>query len=267
MGEYDRGEKCGVILKEEFVNDRLFDDDEGSMHLGTYFEWKAFKNLPKSGIEPKPKMMANGKEPLAAYRMADINALRVTGQPELGIKGIFEEMGLKVIHRGKRITLGRFQGTIDLIVMVIKNRKFEDGTRWRKGDKFVIDIKYSGLLSESASFYNKHGWRWSPVQKEYHSIQAKQYHMLTRMPFYFMVWQSNNKQGTDSDVQLFRVPVSESDVEEHKAQGNAYFDRFQVMAKADHFEPKPNMKRCNDCPLKASCKFKHNFPHPVTVNL
>lgn len=270
---YLRGQECGLIFKEKYVNDRLFDDPEGSMNLGSYFEFKATGALPKNGIEPKPEMMASGKDMTVKYRVALKNALRLRGNPELGIPGMLQEMGLKIIHIQKRTVKGRFEGTLDLIMMVVKNRRFVQQTddptnpiiiRWRKGDKFWIDLKYSGLLDDR---WSKHGWMWSPIQKEYHGHQAKQYTYLSGLPGYFMVWQSNNKEEGVSDVRFFNVPVDKKDIENHTVLANSYWENFQVRAKADLFLPYPEIKRCFKCPLKADCKWRRDYPHPVTIQL
>lgn len=274
MIAYQREEECGLILREKHVNGRLFDDPDGSMNLGSFFEFKATGGLPKGGKEPKPEMMQSGKDMTVKYRVALKNAIRLRGNPELGIPGMLQEMGLKIIHVQKKLTKGRFEGTLDLIVMVVKNRRFVQQTedpqnpiiiRWRKGDKFWIDLKYSGLLEDK---WSKHGWAWTPIQKAYHGIQAKQYSFIAdEMPGYFMVWQSNNAEAEISDVKLFHVPVSKDDIQEHIIKGNELFDQFQVMVKADLFLPHAEMKRCFKCPLKADCKWRRDFPHPQTVTL
>lgn len=265
MDEYHRKEKCGLILKAEYVDGKVFDneDDPGAMELGTYLEWKAFGTLPKNKKEPQAVMMDSGKDKIAAYRMADLNALRLRGNPEMGVKGMLQEMGLKVLEKGKTYTLGRFRGTIDLKVMVIENNRFED-MRWGKGEKMIFDVKYSGLME---SFWSKHGWRWTQEQKAYHGIQARHYHMLTGLPFYFLVIQSNNKQGTQSDMALYHYPVSEEDLEAHKTMANSYYEAFEIMVKGNLFQPHPELKRCFKCPLKQDCKWRRDFPHPVTINL
>lgn len=273
MQAYQREEECGLIVREKFVNDRIFEEPDGSMALGSFFEFKATGALPKSGIEPKPEMMSSGKDMTVKYRIALKNAVRLKGNPEMGIPGMLSEMGLKIIAVQKRIVKGRFEGTLDLIVMVVKNHRFVQQTddpenpiiiRWRKGDKMVFDLKYSGLLDDR---WSKHGWAWSPIQKDYHGIQAKQYSFLSDLPVYFLVFQSNNSESEISDVRLFHVPVTKEDIEEHIIKANEYWGQFEVMVKADLFKPHPEIKRCHKCPLKDDCKWKRTFPHPMTVKL
>lgn len=272
---YTRGEECGLIIKDKYVNDKLYPAEVGSsMHIGSYFEFQGTGALPKDGIEPKPEVMKSGKDLTVAYRIALKNALRLKGNPQVGIPGMLREMGLKVIAVRKHVTKGRFSGTLDLIVMVIKNRRFVQQTadpqnpiilRWCKGDKFVIDLKYSGLLEDR---WSKHGWTMTPIQREYHGHQAKQYHLLSELPFYFMVFEAKaSNEEKPSDVLFFHVDVSKLALEQHKALANEYFEQFQVRAKADIFEPRPSMKRCAECPLRAECKYKHDFPHPLTITL
>lgn len=267
--EYEDGIECGNIIREKYVNGRMLSDpDEHEetetkidwMNLGSYFEFVAFGTLPKNGLPPQPEMMASGKDMLAPYRLAKLNALRV--------KKYFEEMGWIVIPggNGKKLTKGRFEGTLDLIVECTKNIKVNEHLTWQIGDRLVIDLKYSGFVGARAGgqYKNKHGWVWSPVQKKYHGTQAKQYHFVSGgLPFYFLVTSSKN----DKDIDLFYVPVSEFMIEQHIAQGNFLFDKFEAVAMVGGFEPRPSLKKCLRCPLREECMDKHTFPYPEIVNL
>lgn len=270
---YLQEQECGIILREKFVNDKLFDDPEGAKNLGAYMEYHTTGALPKNGQIPQPEMMASGKDMTVKYRIALKNAIRLRGNPELKIPGMIREMGLKIISVQPKCDHGRFTGYPDTIVMVVENRRFVQQTddpqnpiiiRWRKGDKFWLDLKSSGLLDDR---WSKYGWAWSPIQKDFHGIQAKQYTLITGLPGYFLVVQSNNSESEMSDVRLFHVPVTKEDIEQHVSMANDYWEQFQVMVKADLFKPYPEMKRCFKCPLKKDCKWRRDFPHPQTINL
>jgi hypothetical protein len=259
---YIDGEECGIIINAKYIDDRLLDDPNqqpGAKELGSYFEFITFGNLPKSGIAPTPVMLANGKDMAAEYRLAHVNSKRVLA--------LFDELGLEIIERGKKYTYGRFHGTIDLVCRCTKDVKFDTGVEWKEGDIIVIDVKYSGLIGETTPGWNKHGWRFTPAQKAYHGIQAVHYHMITHLPFYFFVVQSNNKEGSLSDMRFFHIPVTENMVETHKIKANDLFDRFFVRATAGDLKPRPSLMKCQKCPLREECKFRHFFPHPEIIDL
>lgn len=260
---YDEGNECGIIIREKYVNGRVLDDpdaDPGLKELGAYFEFIAFGSLPKSGVVPTPVMLSDGKTMNAAYRLATINAKRVR-------EYLTVELGLVIKKKAWKVTKGRFNGTIDLLCECTKEIHFDTGIVWRVGDVIVIDLKYSGLISETTPAYNKHGWKWSKVQKEYHGIQATHYHILTDAPFYFFVCQSNNKEGTLSDMKFFHIPVDGAMKEQHIVKANDYFDRFQVLAAAEDLKPRPSFSRCSKCVLRNECTVKHEFPHPEIINI
>lgn len=250
MRSYLDGKECGNLLKEQWINDRLIGYDSDSMALGVYFEFILTGALPKSRVIPKPVMMVSGKDMMSEYRTAHRNATR--------IKEYFDRMGLVIIHYGKKWTKGRFEGTIDIVVECTKPIEF-DGLSWKVGDKLVIDTKYSGLIDER---WSEHGWRWTDQQKKYHGIQAKQYHYITGLPFYFLVVSSKN----DIDVKLFFVPVDEDMVEAHLKEGNYLMKEFKLAVEVGLIA-RPEISKCLECPLKNECSDKHTFPHVEIVDL
>ena len=263
MVDYLEGELCGNIIREKWVNDRLIELDSDAAELGTYFEWyftllvTGKGSLPKNGQVPQRKMYANGSKPLVDYSRAENNALR--------LKGYFENMGLKIISAGKKITKGRFEGTIDLICECTKDVDFGNGTKWATGLIIVIDLKYSGLIEDR---WKKFGWSGmlepgAHIQKMYHGKQAKQYHHLTGFRFHFLIMSSTN----ENDVLFLEVPMHEDYlIDDHIKEGNMLFEKFEFEAKIG-FEARPEISVCNACPLKAECKDKHTFPNPKTVTI
>lgn len=261
--EYAAGLECGNMIKAMFVDGRLFDnvDEPGAMELGTFFEFELSGALPKSGIPPKPKLNKDGSLS-AAYEVARHNAKRIRLMLE-------DDMGLKIIKAGWHATKGRYSGTIDLVVEVTRPLILE-GVEWKEGDRFVIDIKYSGLIGDQTPGYNKLGWKWTPIQKEYHGTQAKQYHFISELPHYFLVVQSNAPEKTimekPAKVKFFYTPVSKAMIDQHIMEGNAAFEAFQDQA-AVGFIPHPNYDRCAACPLFNECEDKHTFPRPEVIDL
>lgn len=259
--KYFSGNLCGNIMRERWVKGRLMEMDSEAAALGCYFEFQftllmtGVGSLPKNGQVPMPVLTANG-EKTAAYKRADANAIR--------LQRYFEEMGLVILHAGKKLTQGRFEGTIDLICQVSDLKTFDGGITWQNGDIIVIDLKYSGLIDDN---WNPMGWgamtrAGSNAQKDHHGIQAKQYHFITGFPFYYLIMAPSNEE----DILLLHVPVSEEMVDDHVKGGNALLEKFEFEAQMG-FEARPELMRCNACPLKAECKDKHTFPHPITVEL
>ncbi len=292
--DYMAGKECGHIIREKYVNDRLLEDEEpGAKELGAYFEWIAFKSLPKSGIEPKPLYMQS--KDIQAIIAANLKAER---DQHFGLEvkhmyaeyrkahkaadlvlNYFQLMGLKVLRHGVTLTKkGKkgqpdYVGTIDLEVECTKEIIWADGSTWKIGDIITIDLKYSGLLSGTIPSSNKHGWNYmtsnspfSKTQKEYHGTQAKHYHHLSDHEFYFWVTQSNQKEDDTPDVKLLRVPVTAFMVAQHIEEGNYLYDQFKFF-NGTGFVPRPSLSKCNECPLKNECADRQLYPSVETVDL
>jgi len=254
--------ECGVIITEKYVNGRYLsnpNDDPGAKELGIYFEWAAFGTMPKNGVMPVPVYNKDGKM-ASEYRLATINAKRVN-------KLITVDYGLEIIKSGWTVVKGRYSGTIDLACRCTKEIKFDNGIVWHVGDVVIIDVKYSGLLKETTPGWNKHGWKFSEIQKAYHGIQATHYHFLTDAPFYYLVCQSNNPEGTLSDIKFFNIPVTTAMIEKHLDKANTYFEKFQRLAISGGLIPRPSFGKCQKCPLLEECKYAHHFPHPVMIDV
>jgi hypothetical protein len=254
--EYLAGEECGNIVREEYIDGRLIERDSDSMAEGRYFEYVLTGALPKGN--KVPEAMRTGKGELTMeYKRAEQNAKVVK---EL----LFETWGLIIVKKGAPITKGRFEGTIDLIVECTFDMP---DMGWKKGDRFVIDIKYSGLLYDK---WEKFGWMFSNIQKTYHGTQAKQYHYVTGLPFYFLVVGNKNilKEGTwqPTDIKMFYTPVDAHMIEQHLAEGNDLFDRLAFLG-GEGLEARPSYSKCVKCPLNESCTDKHTYPIPVEIDL
>ncbi len=262
--------ECGNIIREKYINDQLFDDEEdpGAMHLGAFFEFKLSGAIPKNGKIPEPILVKGIVR--ADYQKAAENA-RI-------VRDYLGAMGLKIVKVGHKMDKGMYTGVIDIVVEVSRETIFENGIRWLVGARFVIDMKYSGLVGKDSDRGNKHGWSWYNVQKEYHGTQAKQYHLISGMPFYFFVTQSNQKEGENPICRLFYIPVDDFMIDQHIMEGKALFEQFQIRAKVNdftvftpldltNFKPYPSLKKCGKCPLREMCDDKHTYPHPEIVDL
>lgn len=257
---YESGEECGNIVKHQFIDDHLIELDSESVAEGAYFEYKLTGGLPKSGVIPVAERTSKG-ELTMEYKRAEHNAWMVK-------KLLFETWGLVIVEVKKKravgikFTKGMHEGTIDIVVeatIAING--------WKVGDRFVIDIKYSGLLYDK---WEKHGWMWSNIQKSYHGTQAKQYSYITGLPFYFLVAGNKNllKDGVwqPTDIKLFSVPIDEHMMQDHIDYSVHLFDKFQLLG-AEGLEARPSYSKCMKCPLREACTDKHEYPHPVVVDL
>lgn len=282
MRSYFSEEECGNIIVEKYINDRFIDSEEpGAMELGSYFEYVLGEILlgpgqgaiPKNGVKPVPQYMASvvkkNKGSTQGLGFSDMySEYRVAQKNALEVERCLKEMKLKGIKVGVHKDLGRFDGTIDMIVECLEGFAFtHNGEKiaFKKGQLLVIDLKYSGLIGNG---YNKskHGWNWTDEQKQYHGTQAKHYYMLMKLPFFFWVTQSNNKEGTKPNMGIFYVPVDEHMVEQHVAEGNALMGKFKNQIEFG-FVPRPSYSKCSSCGLRNECKDKHTYPHPEIVDL
>lgn len=278
MRKYLGGTECGNVIEHQYVHDKLMDSSE-DMKLGQYFEYilgcllmgEGKGALPKDGKVPEPNFYAKDqtkyneykaanpdKPPLvmaesammAPYQLAHKNARRV--------KDYFDRWGLKVLHVGKKYTKGRMAGVIDIVAECTKTITFDSGVKWKKGDKIVIDVKYSGLIDNQ---WNVNGWAWTPDQKRYHLTQANQYKFISNMDFYFLVVSSKN----EFDIRMFYIPTTnEETFDDHISEGNFLMDEFKKLLVVG-FIARPEVSRCAQCPLKAECKDKHEYPHVIQV--
>jgi hypothetical protein len=181
-------------------------------------------------------------------------------------RGFLKAWGLKIVSYGVTMERDGFVGTLDLICEVVE---VVDGFTWNVGDKIVIDTKYSGLLEIGfKNWKNKHGWNWSPVQKEYHGTQAKQYHYVSGLPFYFGVTQAVPKESENNPiVKLFEVIVDDEMVKNHIAEAEDLFEKFKFYQSTTGFAVRPSMTTCAKCPLFKECQDKHTYPRPEVVDL
>lgn len=256
MIEYIAGDSCGHLMRAKWIDGKLLELDSKAAKLGSYFEFVLTGALPKNGIEPKPEMMVSGKDMLAPYRLVHTNVDRV--------RQYFSLMGLKILKAGVKLTRGKFEGTIDLLVECQKKVIFRDGFKWKKGDKLVLDIKYSGLIEDR---WNKFGWALmgqpgSNIQKDYHGVQGKHYHMITGLPFYFLVVSSTN----DTDIKLFRLEFGEGVIERHIMEANNLEEKLRLYNDIG-WEPRPDISKCAECPLREGCHDRSTYPQIENVIL
>lgn len=263
MEDYLAGEQCGHIIKHKYVDQKELPGSD-TMAIGAYFEFLVSGALPKNKVIPTPIYMASAKgmevrDMEQGYRRAHFNAKYVTE--------LLGTMGLKIIGVQKKLTKGRHQGTLDLICEAQKDIDIGE-VHLKKGDRIVIDLKYSGLINDK---WSKHGWMWMPEQRSYHGKQAMKYHYISELDFYFLVCQSNNEELDKNknlfkkpEVRFFKVNIGEEALEQHLALSNQLWDQFILDAELG-FSVKPSLTRCNKCPLAEGCNDKFTYPRAETI--
>jgi hypothetical protein len=165
---------------------------------------------------------------------------------------------------GKKLTKGNREGTIDLVCeatkkVIIKVSNTGDVIKLKKDDRIVIDVKYSGLIDQG---WKDFGWDLlnNPKQREYHGVQAKQYHYVSSLPFFFLVVSSKN----ETDIRFFHISISEQAIESHIKEGNDLIDRFEY-EKSIGFQARPEVGKCSECPLKEKCREKATVPDAIQI--
>lgn len=263
--DYLDGKECGNIIQKKWVDGMLIDLDSAAAKLGDYFQYIAFDILPKNKQVPQPEFMASKikankgsieglgiNDMYDPYRLAHANASKV--------KVLFALWGFKVVEKDKRYTKGKHRGDVDLVVEAERDITCDDGYVIKAGTRFVIDLKYSGLLYDK---WSAMGWEWTEEQKKYHGTQAKQYKFVSGMEVFFLVVSSTN----DKDVKFFHADISEDSLQHHLSEANDLQEAFDIQLATGGFEPRPDYIKCLSCALAESCNDKHNYPLAKTVYL
>lgn len=261
--KYKRGDECGNLMVHKWVNGNLLPGSD-AMKLGTYYEYLISGAVPKDGIIPKPVMQASNKNKMyAEYQRAWDNAADTKHL-------LFEVMGFKLIEAGKTHVKEGFAATPDLILQATKTITFSEvmpgyfeaakEVQIKKGTKVYFDLKYSGLLYNE---WEEMGWMFKDKQKAYHKWQARQYHYVTGLPFFYLVRSPANTE----DIELFRMDLTKEDILDHIRESKAYLHEFELIRDTQGFEARPSYSKCLKCPIKDSCKDKHIFPHSKRIEL
>lgn len=242
--EYKGKNICGIQFKAKHFDNVEFPTSE-AMHLGNYFEYLATGCLPRNGVVPKPRLSYAGtkRETLSApFKRAMQSA-------EL-FKKIKQEYNLKINEVGLKLQSKYKNGILDI---------------WGElnGRPCIIDLKYSGLIDDK---WADTGWDVESLHyKEKLLVQAIQYKMLVKenynlnydeFDFYFMVFSSKEV----NNVKLIRINVDEDSYNIHETHIESVYKQINAMDIEKDFVAYPSLKRCSNCPLKESCKYKSNIP-------
>lgn len=242
-----------VEQNKKIVNDNVL-IRQFNAHLKPGKKPKKVKELK----EIKPEKVLSQMDMYEPYREAHVNATRLLMMwNEIGLEIATGKDGQPLV--GWKVTKGRFDGVIDVVLRATRDITFANGKTLKEGDLISGDIKYSGLADDK---YSVHGWQWTEIQKRYHGTQAKQYGYLTSLPQTFWIVDPGGKY-----ILFFWCDINEAAIEQHLAEGNELHKRLIELDELGALEPRPEFNRCEDCPLNSECTYKHTFPHPVKVDL
>ena len=230
---YNEGE-CGGKIEASLRGEQS--PPSAAMLLGIYFEYLVTGSTGLKETAPEPVRLKNG-ELSAPYRVVTAQAERV--------KELMEKMKIEILEVNKWQTKDDLGGHFDLIANV-------------DGVKSVIDIKYSSTVDDKWSPY---GWQWTDKQKDFHSIQAAHYALISGLPFYYLVTEASE----DGRIDFFRVDLTPEAMKRHEER----IEQARTMVSALEFGlvHRPEFNRCEGCPIKDSCTQRITNPEPKLVTL
>ena len=242
LHEYKQGLECGALVKAKYI-DGLVTPSTELQELGNYFEYLCTGSLARDGHTPQPTILKNGNLSVGYERM--------TKQKE-NFDKIIKHYGFEVLEIDYNFAHDTFSGIADIIAL-------------KDGKKCIIDIKTTSLIDDKWTDY---GWSSESIeQKDKLHIQAVHYKMLAMkewgvsdVPFYFFVFSNRN----EIDCLVYEVQVDEDAFfrhEQNMINGLKFFNKELV----NGFKTYPSVKKCNNCPLKDSCKDFTDIPKIETI--
>ena len=242
LHEYKQGLECGALVKAKYV-DGLVTPSTELQELGNYFEYLCTGSLARDGHTPQPTILKNGNLSVGYERM--------TKQKE-NFDKIIKHYGFEVLEIDYNFAHDTFSGIADIIAL-------------KDGKKCIIDIKTTSLIDDKWTDY---GWSSESIeQKDKLHIQAVHYKMLAMkewgvsdVPFYFFVFSNRN----EIDCLIYEVQVDEDAFfrhEQNMINGLKFFNKELV----NGFKTYPSVKKCNNCPLKDTCKDFTDIPKIETI--
>jgi hypothetical protein len=226
---YESGD-CGILINALKSGD-IDSEPTDAMRLGIYFEYLVTGGLPRNGEIPVPDKTLKG-ELTAPYKVVVAQAERT--------KLYLERMGIEIVNRGfftKNEQLG-ISANIDVLCSS------------KDLGEFVLDLKYTSKIDDK---WSEWGWTWSDWQKMYHGIQATHYSRLLGLPFYYMI--AEHRIG--GEIHFVNAEITQSAISDHDTLLNRAED---FMNRISFLEARPEVTRCEACPLYESCDFRATAP-------
>jgi hypothetical protein len=254
--EYVEEKECGLQFEAKYIKGMLFPSSPIQL-LGQWFEYEAVGTPPKGGLVPLPDTTTKG-ELTAPYK-------KMKAQVE-NWKRLADKYKIKIINKGRRIVAydkaivpNPLDGTTDLELEITIVKK--DGTEIHY-PYAIGDLKSSGLLYDK---WNDYGWDLERLSEKHKLILQPIHYKYIRMleasnepepPFFFFLFSNTN----DIDHRIIHFNIdAETEIQSHRL-----LIQKTVKELAYHFKrgfaPLPEVARCNDCPLKVTCKHFTNVP-------
>jgi len=278
--DYIHGEQCGLVFHEKYIkkNYDLFPPSDAQA-TGNFFEYMCIGATTKSSKVPQAEKTAKG-EFTAPYKrmMTHVQNFKLFmstyGIKQIGVQDKWEvgETVLQLKGNNDEIieyTVDGLEGTLDLECIAEKDIyanftvkddagkviKVDKQVVIRSGQKFILDIKTTGLLEDKWSPY---GWNLDTLHTKDRIIrQPIHYKFLSKLkhgesfPFLFLLFSQTN----DYDFRsiLFNID-DDAQFEEHK-RFIIWTDKGVKYHLKKGFEAKPEFLRCHNCPMKIGCKY------------
>jgi hypothetical protein len=284
--EYSDRKVCGELFRRLYITADVQDKkDSNEILKGHYFEYLVTGAVPIGREVPTAqKYQTNGTRPDdTKYKVGDEKPdWALVRRQAVNCLLYLAHYGMKIIDSNRLATNPIGRGLLDLVVEV-------DAAHWvevmsayneapvprhecvyvhpvtgvRHEGAVVVDLKYSGLLYDR---WNEFGWDLDSLpDKVGPTVQAKHYHWLTGLPFFFFVFDSKVE-----DARLIRVRFDPAVEEEG---GSAFWGlqvaqvRAMILAEVRAgFNPYPSLKRCVECPARETCELKANHPRVEVVD-
>jgi hypothetical protein len=253
--EYDLGAQCGAVIQSKYVTNtwqRSWNDSDAKA-LGRYFEF-ILTGVKPNGYEeePKPKYMLTPVKKMMAQleKKKKDPSIKVD---KLEVKDM--EKPYREVHRKVELLKKWLENAgIVLEACQVEFKATKDGVdlignidifaRYR-GLRIVIDVKFSGLLEDK---WSPLGWALNEEQISFHGTQAKQYHAMTGLPFYWLIMDA----GSNDNVKFIEAEIDEFAIQNHLIEAKEVLDKVQFQESIG-WTNYPSFNKCRECPLKANC--------------
>jgi len=247
---------CGLQLKSKYI-DGQWDLYPASdiQQVGTWFEYKITGAVPKNGIAPEPIKTQKGELTAPFKRME--KHIEHFKKLQMILKFDILEIGSVWVYED-------LSGVLDLFCLA-KQDIIQDGRVIVKaGQKFIVDIKTTGLLDDK---WNEYGWNLNNLgNKDKLITQPIHYKYLGRkiygedFPFIFFLFHTNN----ENDFRIIHFEIDEEEAfPEHEDWINwtrQWMDYYvengftSTVVDNDGVTVYPSVKTCEECPIKQGCK-------------
>lgn len=237
---YQNRNLCGLVFEQAWLKGGIKKTDTEAQDAGWWFE----DMVVRGKSDKQPTLLKAGT----------FNALFRTLEAHIPLaKEMLANEG-KLVSSDETNYRGNVRVKRDLVFL--KDNKIK-----------VVDIKTTAHLNNKWDYYAwgalKEGDIYSHrfmMQKHHHSVQAKTYMSVPYndiMPDSFEYWIFSSK---DNEILILDFTV-----EEIEAWYEHMEDTLQQILDTSFFEPMPELKRCNDCPLNKNCKYRSKLPNKIKI--